>query len=110
MKFKQKVVQERINRDVSDLKEFRSWHGLDIGNLQEHLVELRHERFRKGFNDPGYIGLWVVFDERPGSEEGYLVVFCPRHDSYGLATKRSGSRWGSFVGFHGDLQKTLESM
>jgi len=54
--------------------------------------------------------LWVVFDEIPESKTGYLVVYDPREQIFGLALKPYSKKLGSVLGFYGNFKETIESM
>jgi hypothetical protein len=54
--------------------------------------------------------VWLIADEAPGSPGGYLVVYDPSEDEFGLATKPRPGAVGSLVGWYGSLRETLEGM
>jgi len=114
VRFKVKKIEDIIATELAKcLGLSNSWHGLTAENLADHLVlPPRSMRFRNAEGmGVGYRWLWVVIDERPGPRQGgYIVVYDPRCDSFGLAFKPIRKRWGTFLGFFGDLRTTLESM
>jgi hypothetical protein len=52
--------------------------------------------------------LWIVFEERSGTKDGYLVIFDEQERDFGLAV------WGEdvpvLIGFYGSFLDTLEGM
>jgi len=112
MRYKQAQVQRRVDVDLAALAEFKNLHGIELANLDDFIVPLRHESFEQSSPraTSALIGLWVVLDEMPNTNEGYLVVYCPRRASYGLATKGNSRHRPSFIGFYGSLRETLEGM
>lgn len=110
MRYKHDRVQQLVQADLDGLSQFENLHGINAANLREHVVPLRHESFVSVGPPEKLIGLWIVLDEVPNTDKGYLVVYCPRRQMYGLALKRSSKRRPALVGFYGSLKDTLEGM
>jgi hypothetical protein len=59
------------------------------------------EPFRKRLT----LDLWIVADETPGADGGYLIVFDEERQTYGLAVKPD-----VFLGYYGTLAETIAGM
>lgn len=116
MHFKVQDVQKRVEDSFCKSKNVSNrWHGvceeLALKNLItppesrrfHHLTEEGHSRLR---------WLWAVWDECPSTNDGHLVVYDPREERFGLATKPDYQhKHGSFLGFYGsELGDALESL
>ncbi|HYE73908.1 MAG TPA: hypothetical protein VEF04_11280 [Blastocatellia bacterium] len=112
-RFRIKDIQQRILASIEqDPVVECKWHGLKREELFSHLVNPpRSVRFTR-IDSVGFLWLWVVYDEHPlDPSHGYLVVYDPRSDRYGLARKPKGRKYGSFLGFSGStLGEAVRSM
>ena len=71
----------------------------------------RQEPFLSDFDAPSSASmLWLVLDECPGQDAGYLVVYDAARDEFGLAGKSAGGEAGKVVGWYGSLRDTLQAM
>jgi hypothetical protein len=79
--------------------------------LESRLVRPpRQQPFTSDFDSRAAATLWLVLDECPGLETGYLVVYDAARDEFGLAGKGAGGDAGVVVGWYGSLCDTLEAM
>jgi hypothetical protein len=101
-KFRVERVQQMVEDDFCRCTEFENpWHGIGPDNVLDCFIRPpRSMRFVR-MSEVGFVWLWAVFEERPGSPDGYLIVFDPRRELYGLATKPRGRHHGTFIGFYG---------
>lgn len=55
---------------------------------------------------------WLVYDEEPTSSvDGYVIVFDPARETFGLAVKsRDPNSKFTFIGLYGTFKQTLEGM
>jgi hypothetical protein len=110
VKFSAKQVSQLVSQELIHCAEFSSWHGITAENLEKHRVSPPcSRRFKESFQD-GCLWLWVILDELPQSKDGYLIVYDPRRNLFGLATKSDGKSDGTFIGYYGNLRETLEGM
>ena len=98
-KFKVTEVQRLVEDDfcAGPMPE-NPWHGIGPERAIDCLIQPPRSMRFVNFDSVGFVWLWAVFDERPGQPSGYLVVFDPRRGEYGLATKPSRGRHGTFLG------------
>jgi hypothetical protein len=103
-------VRERIAEELAACADLKD-HAI-AGNPASHFFSPpRQERFRSEFAAArGPSLLWAVADELPGSPDGYLVVYDPSEDEFGLASKPHPGATGTIVGWYGSLRETLEGM
>jgi hypothetical protein len=86
-------------------------HGLTDANL---VTPPQRKQFRNSFFAPDAaepfrrtptLDLWIVVDETPGGDGGYLMVFDEERETYGLAVKPD-----LFLGYYGTLAETIVGM
>ena len=101
-------VRAIIAGEIGAASSLPNSHGID---LKRCLVIPRRVSCRNSFsvlNDGKPIPLWIVLEERPGSPEGYLIVFDDRRRVFGLAD------WDGitpvFLGFYGTFLNALQGM
>jgi hypothetical protein len=103
-------VAARVDSELASCKGLDGWHGIHLGSIGG----LRLPPTRREFTDPvtgSTCRLWVVIDERAGSQtDGYLVVFDDASGYFGLATKGCSGHTATFIGFYGNLAETLNGM
>ena len=70
---------------------------------------LRNSFFRPNAVEPfrqrPTLDLWIVADETPDADDGYLIVFDEERETYGLAVKPD-----LFLGYYGTLAETIAGM
>jgi hypothetical protein len=105
-------VRARMAEELAACGTLASWEGKGAGALQARLVvPPRPQALTDEFGSPGGTShSWVVADECPGTEAGYLVVYDRRRDEFGLAAKGPGGEGGELVGWYGNLRSALEAM
>jgi hypothetical protein len=111
-KFRVKRVQQMVEEDFCRCAQFENpCHGIGPENVVDSFIRPpRSMRFVE-MTRVEFVWMWAVFDERPGTPSGYLIVFDPRRGLYGLATKPHGRRHGTFIGFYGStIGEAIQSM
>ena len=111
-KFRVERVQQMVEEDFCRCAQFENpWHGIGPENVLDCFIRPpRSMRFVE-MTKVGFVWLLAVFDERPGTADGYLIVFDPRRGLCGLATKPQGRRQGTFIGFYGStVGEAIQSM
>ena len=64
---------------------FNNFHGISPHNLQSFLVEPYEVMVDPDDLEQNQRPMWVVLHERQQPREGYVVVFDPKHSSWGIA-------------------------
>jgi hypothetical protein len=105
-------LEQRVRKDWSVREHTPNLHGLQ---LERNIVsppcrkQFKNSFFQRDAKEPfrviEHIDLWIVADETPGREGGYLIVFDERRDEYGVALKS-----GLFLGYYGSLAETIAGM
>jgi hypothetical protein len=105
-------VRARMAEELAACGTLSGWDGKGAGALEDRLVvPPRQQELTDEFGSPGGTSLsWVVADECPGTEAGYLVVYDRRRDEFGLAAKCPGGERGALVGWYTSLRGALEAM
>ena len=83
-------------------------HGVD---LKRCIVEPRKVVCRNTFpmlKGGRSLHLWIVLEETPGKNDGYLIVFDDPQGKFGPAVW--DGKTAVFLGFHGSFVKTLQGM
>ena len=44
------------------------------------------------------VEMWIVLEERPESNDGYVVVYDPQHGSWGIAEEQNDGKYILIVG------------
>jgi hypothetical protein len=80
------------------------WHGINRDSLRNQLVvPARLERFSFNFRSDRYTWLWIVFDEAPGTDRGYLIAYAEGSRTFGLGIKAGrAARYPTYLGGDGD--------
>jgi predicted RNase H-like HicB family nuclease len=108
------IPTKRLNADevvrviADDVKAhpcFFNPHGIE---LETCLVPPCKLRFIDSFREGQFLDLWMVLEECPGSDTGYLVVFDDLRQHFGLAVRGGGVP--VFIGFYGSFTETLSGM
>ena len=95
---KSKIARELTSHPVQ-------WYGAP---LESCLVEPTRCPYEDGSNEGETIELWLVFEERPETKDGYKIVYDDDMDQFGLATP--GKTKDVFLGYCGTFVSTLEGM
>jgi hypothetical protein len=105
-------LEQRVRKEWIPAERAANPHGLQFErNLLSPPCRKRFKNsfFQRDAKEPfraiEQLDLWIVGDERPGLEEGYLIVFDEKRDEYGLAVKS-----GVFLGYYGTLAETIAGM
>jgi len=104
-------VRSRIHSAISELRTIDNLHGITAENLRSFLVD-PHEISvdpDDGVADSPKRAVWVVLEERPRSGGGYVVVFDPSDDSWGVAERAPAGDWVLVAGAD-SLEQALNSM
>lgn len=112
MKTEIERVRDRVGEELAACGEL-SAQGLGTDRLQARLVRPpRQAIFTSDFDSsPDGSKLWLVLDECPGQDSGYLVIYDASRDEFGLAGKGvGGDTGGKIVGWYGSLLETLQAM
>lgn len=80
------------------------WHGITRDSLRLQLVvPARLERFSFGSRSDRHAWLWIVFDEVPGTDRGYLIAYSEESRTFGLGIKAGkAARHPTYLGGYGD--------
>lgn len=98
-----------IEKELTATTVLQNWHGISIENIRQHLVPPHEEEFQSWNGDP--VKVWVVLDEIPDEpSSGYLVVFNPSSQKFGLGLKPHQDKPGTFLGTYGTFLETLAGM
>ena len=101
-----------FDRELAHASPLDNAHGITLENIAEHRVvppQLATFENAGGPSGPAEIDAWIVLDECPDSDSaGYLVVFDPSAQMYGLAVKSDPVP--VFIGCYGSLVETLNAM
>jgi hypothetical protein len=106
-------VQLELERQLRAAPPLDNAHGITLENVRAHiiappvLVRFENAGIPSG---PPEVEVWIVLDECPESEDGYLVVYHPDSRMYGLALKKGFQGRGVFLGCYGSLVETLNAM
>ncbi|HTE56841.1 MAG TPA: hypothetical protein VK698_38570 [Kofleriaceae bacterium] len=105
-------VRQRIGEELAVCGDLSPEQGLGAGSLESRLVRPpRLEPFTSEFeSSPDRSTLWLVLDECPGQDTGYLVIYDATRDEFGLAGKGTGGDAGVVLGWYGSLRDTLQAM
>jgi hypothetical protein len=71
-------------------------------------VTPRRLKCEDSFRDGAFVDLWLVLKERPGTAEGYLMVFDGERLEFGLAVH--GNEYPVLIGYYGSFTETLSAM
>lgn len=112
MKTEIERVRERIGEELAACGDLAPARRLETHPTEAQLIRPpRQETFTSDFDSsPFGSTLWLVLDECPGQNSGYLVVYDASRDEFGLAGKGTGGDAGEVVGWYGSLRDTLEAM
>jgi hypothetical protein len=111
-----KLTAEQLGRRVREewiaSEPIPNPHGLRLDrNLLSPPVrrQFKNSLFQRDAQEPfrstEHLDLWMVVDEDPGVDGGYLIVYDDGRDQYGLAVKS-----GIFLGYYGSLAETIAGM
>lgn len=98
------IIEAEIGGDWSQ----SNAHGVD---LRKCLVQPRKAVCRNTFpklEGGKSLPLWIVLEEKPGTRDGYLIVFDERRGVFGLGDWNGDTP--VFLGFHGTFLNALQSM
>lgn len=105
MKFKASQIAEIVQSDIAQEPK------LDEVDLESFLPGVLKKPMSKRFKNSREVGfrwLWIVWD---GSyKDGYIVVYDPRKELFGLAIKSESNKYGSFIGFYGSFVESFRSI
>ena len=104
-------VKEIIEKEIAGRRVASNWHDVDV---RACLVEPRKISAQNTFPHPGRpepktLDLWLVLEELPGENDGYLILFDQDLHEFGLGI------WGKgggivFIGYYGSFLSTLQGM
>lgn len=111
MKTEIERVRQRIGEELAACGDLSS-PGFGTSDLEARLVRPpRQESFTSDFeSSPAGSPPWLVLDECPGQDAGYLVIYDADRDEFGLAGKAAGGEAGKVIGWYGSLRDTLQAM
>lgn len=98
------IVESEIDGDWSRSNSHRV-------DLRKCVVRPRKVACRNTFpklNGGKPLDLWIVLEERPGTKDGYLIVFDEQRKVFGLADW--GGETPAFIGYYGSFLNTLQGM
>ena len=98
-------VSKLIADDLAANPAFFNSHGVDV---KACLISPKKSAFDNSLRKGEVMSLWVVFEELPGKDEGYLVVFDDQRSTFGLAIH--GDKRPVFLGYYGSFTETLSGM
>jgi hypothetical protein len=88
-------VLRRIRAALSEMHAVDNLHGITVENLPSFLVDPHEVRVDPDDGAPDFAkrSMWVVLEERPGTRDGYVVVFDPADASWGVAERTAADGW-----------------
>jgi hypothetical protein len=103
---RQIIIEELLEGGIGNL------HGISLSNIHQYLIEPVLINYVKA-SDGEIKKFWVVFDEQPDDkEQGYQIVFDPREQEFGIATRTSvqSKKLGCVLGLYGAFLDAVNSM
>lgn len=110
--FDKSFLKRYIRQDLQSVDTLNNLHGIDLQNIQQHLVDPTLKDYYNDFQNK-VEKHWVVLDEDPKNpKDGYQIIYSEEHDEFGLAVKTSNTKpnVGTLVGWYGSFVSTLNSM
>ena len=101
-------INEIIQDELADCS-FENMHGLNTANIQEHLIDPVLQVYEDSFSEAN-IQLWTVLYEVPNSTDGYIVVYDPSKNEFGLAVQSRKSGKKVFIGYYGTFIESMVGM
>lgn len=111
-KFDKIILKRFIRQDLQSVNTFENLHGIDLGNIYQHMVDPIVRNYYNDFQDK-VEECWLVLDEEPVSlEVGYQIIYSEKQNEFGLASKTSNTKqgMGTLVGWYGSFVSTLNNM
>ena len=84
------AVGRILAAELRRLAPFRNYHGITQDNLQSFLVSPYALTVDPDDLETVPREMWVVLEERPGVNSGYLVVYDPLGSTWGVAERSTG--------------------
>lgn len=110
--FDKSILKRYIRQELQQVDAIDNLHGINLGNIHQHLVEPTQKDFYIHFQDK-IETYWIVLDEHPEDlVDGYLIIYSESRNQFGLADKTSNKypNVGSVVGWYGSFVTTLNGM
>ncbi|WKZ76118.1 MAG: hypothetical protein QY303_04315 [Vicingaceae bacterium] len=110
--FDKSILKRYIRQDLQSVDTLNNLHGIDLENIQRHLVDPTLKEYYNDFQNK-VEKHWVVLDEEPqSSKDGYQIVYSVEHNEFGLAVKTSNTKpnVGTLVGWYGSFVSALNCM
>jgi hypothetical protein len=100
------LVKDELERDAP----FINSHGITRANLDSHLVDPYSIHIDPDDLETTPRDVWVVLHERSSSDEGYVVVYDPLFNRWGIAERSPLASTYTLVVSAGSLSEALEAM
>jgi hypothetical protein len=101
-------IKEIIESEIKN-KKIDNAHGIDLENIQHHLVEPTLEEYKDiGDNQINYM-LWTVLEEMPKTKDGYKIVYDQEKNHFGLAMISDNDE-KLYLGPYGSFIESLNAM
>lgn len=98
-------IREVIQAEIDGDWDRTNAHGVDLG---DSLTEPYKRTFRGEWGEARF-ELWVVLEEHPEEEEGYLIVYDEDADTFGLAVHENEDH-PTYIGRYGDFMEAFTGM
>jgi hypothetical protein len=98
-------VKNRVEQEIGNDWTRSNAHGVDLKNC---LVYPELQPFLNSTNE-FMVDLWLVLEENPQTRQGYKIVFDENSGMFGLAVSDQNG-CGTFLGYYGDFNTTLDAM
>ncbi len=103
------TVREIVRKEVSKNLPFENFHGITRENLGSFVVEPFAAQVDPDDLETKPREMWIIAQERPGSEEGYVVVYDPLEGGWGVAECERDRRYILVIGAE-SLAEALDGM
>jgi hypothetical protein len=113
MKLTRERVEALVKQDLATCDGQLRQQGIELSSLCKPLKAPREQSFQEmplAGETGSFRDYWVVLEHKPDDDDGYFVLYCPRHQQYGLASKPTSDQPGYFLGHHGGLLETLKAL
>ena len=105
-------IEHDIARELANTPTLNNSHGISLDNIANYrVVPPQFGVFDDACDNTGELSLdaWIVLDECPDSNsQGYLIVYVPEEQMYGLAIKCDPNP--VFIGCYGTFLDTIVAM
>jgi hypothetical protein len=110
--FDKSILKRYIRQDLLSVDSLNNLHGIDLKNIQQHLVDPMLKEYYNDFQKK-VEKHWVILDEEPQNlKDGYQIIYSEEHNEFGLAVKISNTKpnVGTLVGWYGSFVSALNCM